>query len=54
MKRRNRHSTKALQPLHWAGIDLVNQNPASATIAAFEAAFFFFKSLAIKKRVNTL
>ena len=31
MKRRNRHSTKALQPLNWAGIGLVNQNPASAT-----------------------
>jgi len=31
MKRRKHHSTKALQPLHWAGIGLVNQNPASAT-----------------------
>ena len=31
MKRRKYHSTKALQPLHWAEIDLVNQNPASAT-----------------------
>ena len=32
MKRRKHHSTKALQPLHWAGIGLVNQNPASATM----------------------
>ena len=31
MKRRKHHSTKALQPLHWAEIGLVNQNPASAT-----------------------
>ncbi len=40
MKRRKHHSTKALQPLHWAGIGLVNQNPASATKAAKKAAFF--------------
>ena len=32
MKRRKHHSTKALQPLHWAEIGLVNQNPASATM----------------------
>lgn len=49
MKRRKHHSTKALQPLHWAGIGLVNQNPASATIAAFEAAFFLFQEPCNKK-----
>ena len=54
MKRRNHHSTKALQPQHWAEIGLVNQNPASATTAAQEAAFFFFKTLAIKKQAITL
>lgn len=40
MKRRKYHSTKALQPLHWAEFDLVNQNPASATTAAYVRLLF--------------
>ena len=35
-------------------LEVARSNPASATIAAQEAAFFFFKTLAIKEQAITL